>query len=110
MTRRDLISSSGAAALTAASYSRILGANDRLSTALIGCGARGNLLLPVFQKLNRGPLVALCDVWRTRAEKSQQQAAGARLFGDHRHLLEMPGLDAVIIATPDHWHAPIAID
>jgi predicted dehydrogenase len=110
MTRRDLISSFGAAALTAAPYSRVLGANDRLSIALIGCGARGNLLLPVFQKLNREPLVAVCDVWRTRAEKSQQDAAGARLFGDHRRLLEMLGLDAVIIATPDHWHAPIAID
>jgi predicted dehydrogenase len=109
MTRRDLLASSGAA-FTAASRSRILGANDRISIALIGCGARGNLLLPVFQKLNRAPLVAVCDVWQTRTEKSQAQAPGAKLVNDHRRLLEMPGLDAVIIATPDHWHAPIAID
>ena len=110
MTRRDLISTAGAAALTAASQSRILGANDRMSIALIGCGARGNLLLPHFQKLNKGPLTAVCDVYRTRAEKCQALAAGSKLFGDHRKLLEMPGLDAVVIATPDHWHAPIAID
>jgi len=110
ITRRDLIRSTGAAALTVASQSRILGANDRMSIGLIGCGARGNLLLPHFQKLNQAPLTAVCDVYRTRAEKCQALAPGAKLFGDHRKLLETPGLDAVVIATPDHWHAPIAID
>lgn len=100
----------GAAALTAASQSRVLGANDRMSIALIGCGARGNLLLPHFQKLNQAPLTAVCDVYRDRAEKCQALAPGAKLFGDHRKLLELPGLDAVVIATPDHWHAAIAID
>src|SRR5215470_14337942 len=110
MTRRDLITSTGTALLNAASQSRILGANDRMSIALIGCGARGNLLLPHFQKLNKAPLTAVCDVYRTRAEKCQTLAPGATLFGDHRRVLEMPGLDAVVIATPDHWHAPIAID
>src|SRR5215468_5779786 len=110
MTRRDLLTSTSAAALTAASQSRVLGANDRMSIALIGCGARGNLLQPIFQKVNGAPLTAVCDVYRAHAEKCQQQAPGARLFGDHRKLLETPGLDAVIVATPDHWHAPIAID
>jgi predicted dehydrogenase len=80
-----------------------------MSIALIGCGGRGSQLQPYFQKLN-GPLTAVCDVWRTRAEKAQTNAPGARIFGDHRRVLEMSGLDAVIIATPDHWHAPIAID
>src|SRR5271157_456432 len=110
MTRRDMLTTAGAAALTAASESRVQGANDRMSVALIGCGARGNLLLPHFQKLNQAPLTAVCDVWRTRAEQAQALAPGARLFDDHRKLLELPGLDAVIIATPDHWHAAIAID
>ena len=110
ITRRDLLNTAGAAAMTAASQSRVLGANDRMSVALIGCGARGNLLLPHFQKLNKAPLTAVCDVYRTRAEQCQTLAAGSKLFGDHRKLLEMPGLDAVIIATPDHWHASIAID
>src|SRR5262245_1317708 len=110
MTRRDLITSAGPAVLTAASQLRILGANDRMSIGLIGCGARGNLLLPHFQKVNQAPLTAVCDVYRTRAEKCQALAPGAKLFGDHRKLLEMPGLDAVVIATPDHWHAPIAIE
>jgi predicted dehydrogenase len=81
-----------------------------MSIALIGCGARGNLLLPHFQKLNQNPLTAVCDVYRTRAGQTQALAPGATLFDDHRKLLELPGLDAVIVATPDHWHAPIAID
>lgn len=111
MTRRELITTAGtAAAITAASYSRVLGANDRLSVGLIGCGARGvNELLPPFRKLN-GAFAAVCDVWRTRAEKAAANSPGAKIFGDHRRLLEVSGLDAVVIATSDHWHAPIAID
>jgi predicted dehydrogenase len=110
MTRRDLLTTTATATITAASQSRVLGANDRISIALIGCGARGNLLLPHFQKLNNAPLTAVCDVYRTRAEQAQALAPGAQLFGDYRKVLEMKGLDAIIVATPDHWHAPIAID
>src|SRR5215467_8787408 len=95
MTRREVITT-GAVALTAASQSRILGANDRMSIALIGCGVRGNQLLPYFQKLNKAPLTAACDVYQTRAEKVQALAAGSKVFSDHRKVLEIPGLDAVI--------------
>lgn len=109
MTRRDMLTKTGAVAITAASRSRILGANDRISVGLIGCGARSRELQPPFQKLN-GPLTAVCDIWKTRAEKSQALAPGSKIFADHRKLLEMPGLDAVIVATPDHWHERIAID
>src|ERR1035441_5802686 len=110
MTRRDLLTTTRAVAITAASQSRVMGGRGRMSIALIGCGARGNLLLPHFQKLNQAPLTAVCDVYRTRAEQTQALSPGAKLFGDHRKVLELPGLDAVIVATPDHWHAPIAID
>jgi hypothetical protein len=61
MARRELISTAGIAALSAVSQARVLGANDRLSIGLIGCGARGQLLQPYFQRLN-GPLIAVCDV------------------------------------------------
>lgn len=98
------------AALTAASYSRVMGANDRMSIGLIGCGKRGHgELQPVLQKLN-GPLTAVCDIWRTRAQQAAADAPGAKVFDDHRRLLELPGLDAVVIATTEHWHAGIAID
>lgn len=103
------MAATGAAIWTAASQSRVSGANERLSIGLIGCGARSFELQPAFQKFN-GSLTAVCDVWRTRAEKAQAASPGAKIFDDHRKLLEMPGLDAVIIATSDHWHAAIAID
>lgn len=109
MTRRELFASGGVVAVTAASQSRVRGANDRLSIGMIGCGSRGAELRPWFQKLN-GPLTAVCDVWHTRAEKAQADAPGSKIFDDHRKLLEMPGLDAVIISTSDHWHAAICID
>jgi predicted dehydrogenase len=109
MTRRELITATGVAAVTAASQSRVFGANERLSIALIGCGARGSQLQPYFQKLN-GPITAVCDLWQPRAEKAQSIAPGSKLIEDHRKVLELPGLDAVIIATSDHWHAQIAID
>src|ERR1700721_2998529 len=83
MTRRDLITGAGVMAFTAASQSRIAGANDRIPVGLIGCGARSRELQPPFQKLN-GPLTAVCDVWRTRAEESQAQAPGSKLFDHHR--------------------------
>jgi predicted dehydrogenase len=99
-----------AAALTALSYARVLGANDRIQFGLIGCGERGLYVASFFQKSGQVDMRAVCDVWGERAGKGVAQAAGAQPFGDHRRLLEMPGLEAVLIATPDHWHKAIAID
>lgn len=109
MNRKEFIAGAGAALWTANSYARIAGANDRLSIGLIGCGARSLELQPSFSKHN-GPFTAVCDVWRTRAEKAQALSPNAKIFNDYRRLLETPGLDAVVIATPDHWHARMGID
>ena len=96
--------------MTAASYSRILGANDRIHTGVAGCGLRGQFLITVFQKNPEVSIAALCDVYSERIDQAQRKAPGARGFSDHRKLLEMKQLDAVCVATPDHWHAPMAID
>ena len=110
--RRDLLRhvATGTMAFTAVSYSRILRANDRIHLALIGCGGRGQRLLEEFQ--NNPPVLisSLCDVWGDRVNHAQQKATHATTFLDHRKLLEMKELHAVIIATPDHWHAALAID
>jgi len=99
MTRRELITAAG---MTAASYSCVMGANDRISIGVIGCGNRGNNeIKPVFENLN-GPFSAVCDLWRTRAEKSCFPLGRCEVFTDHRRLLELPALDAVVIATSDH--------
>jgi predicted dehydrogenase len=107
LTRREGIQ---AAALTALSYSRVLGANDRIQFGLVGCGERGLYVGGIFQKTGDVDLRAVCDVFGDRTDKGVAQAPGALGFADHRRLLEVKGLQAVLIATPDHWHKAIAID
>ena len=100
-----------AAALTAASYSRVLGANDRVQLGLIGCGGRGRHVMGVFVDTDRVEVPSVCDVWPERSAQAKQKAPNAKQFTDHRKMLDsMKQLDAVLIATPDHWHALTAID
>ena len=107
LTRREGIK---AAALTALSYARVLGANDRVQLGLIGCGERGLYVGSFFQKSGQVDVRAVCDVYGERTDKGVKQCPGAQAFGDHRRVLEMNGIDAVLIGTPDHWHKAIAID
>lgn len=100
----------GVAAATAASYSRILGANDRINMGLIGAGERGRYVMSVFLTQPGVTLVSACDIWGDQIDKAKQMAPDLQGFGDHRRLLESKEIDAVLIATPDHWHCPIAID
>ena len=95
---------------TALSYSRVYGANERVRLGLIGCGERGRYDLGNFVKTGAVDVVALCDVWGTRIDQAKRDAPDARSFGDHRALLDSQEIDVVLIATPDHWHVPIAID
>jgi predicted dehydrogenase len=108
MTRRTLLHST--AAFTAASYSRILGANDQITLGTIGCGGRGMSVMGVFQKSQKVRVAAVCDIYGAQIDKAQQQAPGAKGFSDHRKLLDEREIDAVLIATPDHWHSRTAID
>ncbi len=101
---------SGAAALTALSYSRVSGAGEKVGVGLIGCGSRGNHVLGLFQKNPYVQVVAACDVYAAHVEATRKQAPGAQGFSDHRKLLELKDAAAVLIATPDHWHAPITIE
>jgi predicted dehydrogenase len=100
----------GATALTALSYSRVQGANDRLQLGLIGCGDRGRYDMGNFLKAGNVDVVALCDIWGTQMERAKKSAPNARTFDDHRKLLELKEVDAALIGVPDHWHAPVALD
>src|SRR5262245_2812235 len=102
--RRDLFRAAG---ITAISASRILGANDRIQVGVIGCGGRGQHVMTVFQRTPGVTVAAVCDVWGDRVDQALQKASGARGFREHEKLLALKELDAVYIATPDHWHAPI---
>jgi predicted dehydrogenase len=110
--RRDFIRTvtGAAAATTALSYSRVLGAADRVRLGVIGCGSRGVGDMNNFLALGNVDVVALCDVYAENLDRARKTAASAKTFVDHRRLLELQDVDAVLIAVPDHWHMPIAID
>ena len=107
ITRRD---AARGAAITALSYSRILGANDRIGLGLIGAGSRGTYVMGLFHKNSDVEVRALCDVYPARFRDALAIAGNAKTFGDHRKLLELAEIDAVLIASPDHWHKDHAVD
>ena len=100
----------GLSAATALSYSRVLGANDRINMGLIGCGDRGTHDMGRFQTHQDVDVIAVCDIYGAKIDAAQQKAPHARKFTDHRKFLETKEIDVALIATPDHWHAQIAID
>lgn len=109
MTRRRFSKLAGGT--TAASYARILGANDRVGIGYIGLGNRGDQVHDAFLEWGDAQTVALCDLREDymdfAARKSRGQPAKYR---DYRKLLEDKNVDAVVIATPDHWHALMFIE
>ena len=86
------------------------GANERVSVALIGAGGRGRRVLAAFRELG-SPAPAVCDVYQPNLAKGIEAADdGAQGYGDYRRILERDDIDAVLIATPDHWHVPMMLD
>ncbi|RPI18385.1 MAG: gfo/Idh/MocA family oxidoreductase, partial [Acidobacteriales bacterium] len=112
VARRELLGGAvrTAAALSAVSYSRVMGANDRPGLALIGSGDRGRHVMGQFLLTDQVDVVAVCDVYAEQMELARQKAPRARALADHRRVLEMREADLVLIATPDHWHSAIATD
>jgi predicted dehydrogenase len=93
----------GAAIATAASYRRVLGANDKIRIALIGSGDRGTYLLGNVRRLEGAEIVGFCDVYEPRRLRAKAQfAPDAPDYVDHRAVLDRQDIDAVVIATPDH--------
>lgn len=112
LSRRGFLHAGAALTLTAASYSRVQGANSALDLGLIGCGHRGKGLLNEAMKLKNN-CAALADVALFRREGVAMTVTDAgkekpALFNDHRKLLDKK-LDAVIIAVPDHHHRDLLI-
>jgi predicted dehydrogenase len=136
MKRRDFVLNSmnaGIVAWTAASASRVLGANQRLRVGLIGCGGRGTFdarlmrgtpediravapanyhdghLDPRLAEPRNVEIAALCDANEAKIAAAKQWAPAAKTYADFRSLLADKDIDAVIIATQDQWHASMLI-
>jgi predicted dehydrogenase len=116
-SRREFVGAvGGAAALmaTSAPASRAAGANERVRLGLIGAGSRGNQLLDTFLPQKDAEIVAVCDVDDNHAGKTAERVKGVSgrapaSARDYRAMLDDKNVDAVIIATPDHWHALPAV-
>ncbi len=86
-------------------------ASDRIGLGCIGVGNMGGGHLSGLIKHPDVEIAAVCEVDAERLESARQRAQlpSARAFRDFREVLERPEIDAVLIATPDHWHAPMSI-
>jgi predicted dehydrogenase len=100
-------------AATAVSANRVLGANSRVRVAVVGTGGRGQWLMRTLQKIapEGVQFVAVCDVYDVRrAQAAKIAGEGAEEYLDYRQAVQRKDVDAVIVATPDHWHAAVAVD
>jgi len=123
--RRDFLKTVGATGLTVGSAlasktgtkmtgGRVLGANDRINVGLIGCGGRGSADANTFARFGKDhndscQIVAVSDVYEKRKRQASERHK-VKGYLDYRELLNQPDLDAVIVASPDHWHAKMALD
>ena len=129
-TRREFIRQVGAAAAagamastgerpaaqTMAAKGRVIGANDRINVGFIGCGGRMNTHIRRVMERNkeRGDVqaVAVNDIWDKRTQRARE-ATGVderSVYHDYREICARPDVDVVVIASPDHWHHPQAME
>src|SRR5579863_2223129 len=109
-TRRTFLRTAGAAALTAASYSRIMGANDKINVAVVGLGGRGRNHMDFYTDIPDCRISALCDVNQEALERGQAlvlKKAGEQPkgYGDMKDVFADKNVDAVSMPLPNHWHA-----
>ena len=106
-TRRTALT---ATAWTALSFSRVLGANERIRIGALGTGGRCRYLLTLLRDLPGNELVEVCDVYAPRREEAQAKIApAATIATDFRAVLDRKDIDAIVIGSPDHWHVPMTL-
>ncbi len=91
---------------------RIIGANDKINVAVIGVGGRGSFDAGTVVKVGEASgakLVAICDVYEKR-RRTVAERLKCDGYSDYREVLARSDVDAVVVATPDHWHARIALE
>jgi len=107
ISRRSFLVAGG---LTALASTRVFGANDMLRIGVIGAGSRAKQLLDAADKVGPYQIVAVSDVYAPHRDAIKERSQGlATTHLDYREVLEKD-IDAVIIASPDHWHVSMALD
>lgn len=119
LSRRNFLKGLSAAVIAPTVIpSSVLGKNapsNRVNVALIGTGGRGNDLLREFTKVDDAQIIAVCDCFKDRRERTRKalndlyQGQVVTAYADFLEVLELKDVDAVVVATPDHWHVPVAI-
>lgn len=111
--RRDFLKAAGAGALGAASYGRVLGANERAKVGFIGIGLIGKRHLLDFMSQPDVDVAAICEVYEPRLHEGIATASDKghkpEGFKDFRRMLERKEIDAIVVSTADHWHALLTI-
>jgi predicted dehydrogenase len=112
ITRRKFATTAAAAGVaTALSADRVFGANDRVRVGFIGLGNRGDQVLSAFLEHQDAEVAAICDLYQPYLDfASKKIGTTPQQFRDYRKLLERNDLDAVVVVTPDHWHALQTVD
>jgi len=116
-TRRQFIAGAGASVagaglLTAKSYARVIGANDRIQLGVIGSGGRGRSVMGSFRKFaDQCEFIHVCDVYEPNINAALKLSReNAKSTMDYKELLANKDVVAVLNATPDHWHANVLLD
>jgi predicted dehydrogenase len=88
------------------------GPNDRVNLGFIGFGIRGNILLESAKETQQANLVEVCDCYQGHLERAKERTDGkiATNFAQYKKLLDRKDIDAVVVASPDHWHKRIVLD
>src|SRR5437870_2663571 len=106
LSRRSFVHAGATSLLTAASWRRVLGANERIGIGFIGYGLIGKRHVLDFQEQKDADLVAVAEAHRGRRDEALAQIGGsAKAYTDFRRVLDRKDIQAVVISTPDHWHA-----
>ena len=104
ITRRTF--AAAALATTAMSSDRVYGTNDRVRLGFIGLGNRGDQVLDAFLAHQDAEVVAICDLYQPYLDFAVNKIGGKpKQYHDYHKVLDHKDIDAVVIATPDHWHA-----
>ncbi|QDT48363.1 Inositol 2-dehydrogenase [Symmachiella dynata] len=116
VSRRRFLATSGVAAttvaMTAKSYGKVLGANDRIRVGFIGVGGMGGGHVRACLKLKESDnleFLGVADCWKTRADAAAKQL-DTDSYSDYRKVLDIKEIDYVTIATPEHWHSTMTVD